>query len=118
MLALNRSAIIVRPKLPFLEWLHAADPTSVTLTLADLGVEPTIYLVPECADGEQERAARQTVFRTIFEEPARWLVAGSDDVAAVQVLWNVQSVVRLPVPLNVARLGARAAPRGGLLNRT
>ena len=67
MLALNRSAIVVRPKLPFLEWLHSADPTSATLTLADLALEPTIYLVPECADGEQERDALQTVFRTIFE---------------------------------------------------
>jgi len=67
MLALNRSAIIVRPKRPFLEWLHAADPTSAALTLADLALERTIYLVPECADGEQERAALQTVFRTIFE---------------------------------------------------
>jgi hypothetical protein len=36
MLALNRSAIIVRPKLPFLDWLHAADLTSAALTLADL----------------------------------------------------------------------------------
>ena len=61
MLALNRSAIVVRPKLPFLEWLHSADPTSATLTLADLALEPTIYLVPECADGEQERDALRTV---------------------------------------------------------
>ena len=67
MLALNRSAIVVRPKLPFLEWLHAADPTSGTLTLADLALEPTIYLVSECADAEQERAALQTVFLAIFE---------------------------------------------------
>jgi hypothetical protein len=66
MLALNRSAIVVRPKLPFLDWLHAADPTSVTLTLADLGREPTIYLVPECGDPEDKRAALQTVFPTIF----------------------------------------------------
>ncbi len=44
MLALNRSAIVVRPKPPFLDWLHATDPTSVTLTLADLGREPTIVL--------------------------------------------------------------------------
>src|SRR4030095_5222379 len=68
MLALNRSAIVVRPKLPFLDWLHAADPTSVTLTLADLGREPTIYLVPECGDAEEERAALQRVFPTIFED--------------------------------------------------
>src|SRR5262249_27510323 len=52
MLALNRSAIVVRPKPPFLDWLHAADLTSVTLTLADLGREPTIYVVPECGDAE------------------------------------------------------------------
>ena len=57
MLALNRSAIVVRPKSPFLGWLHTADPTSVTLTLPDLAVEPTIYLVPECGDAEEERAA-------------------------------------------------------------
>ena len=56
MLALNRSAIVVRPKPPFLEWLHTADPTSVTLTLADLGREPTIYLVSECDDPEDEQA--------------------------------------------------------------
>ena len=53
MLALNRSAIVVRPNLPFLDWLHAADPTSATLTLADLGREPTIHLVPECGDAEE-----------------------------------------------------------------
>jgi hypothetical protein len=56
MLALKRSAIVVRPKLPFLDWLHAADPTSATLTLTDLRREPTIYLVPECGDAEEERA--------------------------------------------------------------
>jgi len=45
---LNRSAIVVKPKQPFLEWLHAADPTSHDLTLLDLIQEPTIYLIPEC----------------------------------------------------------------------
>jgi hypothetical protein len=28
MLSLNRSAIVVIPKQPFLDWLHAADPTT------------------------------------------------------------------------------------------
>jgi hypothetical protein len=68
MLALNRSAIVVRPKSPFLDWRHAADPTSVTLTLPDLAQEPTIYLIPECGDADEERAALQTVFPTIFED--------------------------------------------------
>jgi hypothetical protein len=47
MLALNRSAIVVRPKPPFLAWLHATDPTSVTVTLVALG-----------RDGEREPTCR------------------------------------------------------------
>ena len=68
MLALNRSAIVVRPKPPCLAWLHAADPTSVTLTLADLAREPTIYRVSECGDVEDEQACLQAVFSTIFDD--------------------------------------------------
>jgi hypothetical protein len=43
MLMLNRSAIVVKPKEPFLDWLHAADPSSRDLTLLDLVREPTLY---------------------------------------------------------------------------
>ena len=68
MLALNRSAIVLRPKPRFLEWLHATDPTSGTLTLADLGREPTIYLVSACGNSEDERACLQAVFSTMFED--------------------------------------------------
>ena len=68
MLALNRSAIVLRPKPPFLEWLHAADLQSVSLTLADLGREPTIYLVSACEDAEDEQACLQTVFSTMFDD--------------------------------------------------
>ena len=67
MLALNRSAIVVRPRLPFLQWLHATDPTSVSLTLDDLAREPTVYLVPECGDPEAEEECLAGVFHTIFE---------------------------------------------------
>ena len=41
--------VLVFPKKPFLDWLHGADPTSLTLTLEDVS-EPTIYLLPECDD--------------------------------------------------------------------
>jgi len=45
---LNRSAIVVKPRQPFLDWLHTADPTSRNLSLRELVQEPTIYLIPEC----------------------------------------------------------------------
>jgi hypothetical protein len=45
---INRSALVVRPGQPFLDWLHRVDRTSVELTLEDLRREPTIYLF-ECS---------------------------------------------------------------------
>lgn len=48
MVAVNRSAIVVTPKQPFLDWLQSVDSTSSELASADLGLEPTIYLIPEC----------------------------------------------------------------------
>jgi len=47
MATFNRLAILVKPKQPFLSWLHTADPTSRSLTLQDLREESTIYLIPE-----------------------------------------------------------------------
>jgi hypothetical protein len=67
MLTLNRSAIVAKPKQPFLDWLHAADPTSADLTLRELGEEPTVYLVPECDAEDVDKVVRESC-RLIFEE--------------------------------------------------
>jgi hypothetical protein len=56
MIIINRTAIMVRPGQPFLDWLHRADPASRGLNLEDLRREPTIYLLPE---GENEEAVRE-----------------------------------------------------------
>ena len=68
MLALNRSAWVVRPRAPFLDWLNAVDPTSASLTLVDLTREPTIYLVDQGDDPDDERAGLPAVYATIFED--------------------------------------------------
>ena len=65
---LNRSGVMVRPKQPFLEWLNAADPTSLELTLLDLVQEPTIYLIPECDTSEEVAAVLRIFCGEIFEE--------------------------------------------------
>jgi hypothetical protein len=54
MLTLNRSALVIKPKQPFLDWLYTADPTSSELTLRELVREPAIYLT-EC-DTEEDVA--------------------------------------------------------------
>src|SRR6516162_6612840 len=43
---INRSAVVVIPAQPFLDWLHQADPTSAQLSLNDLRIEATLYLLP------------------------------------------------------------------------
>ena len=65
---LNRSAIVVTPKRPFLEWLHSVDPTSSHLTLHDLAQEPTIYLVSECESEEDFDDCLRELFPRIFED--------------------------------------------------
>ena len=63
---LNRSAIVVKPRQPFLDWLHTADPTSHRLTLGDLTREPTIYLIPECDTEEDLREVLEELCEEIF----------------------------------------------------
>jgi len=70
-LTLNRSAIVVKPKQPFLDWLHAADSTSSDLTLQELVLEPAIYLIPECDTPEEVAAVLHELCEEIFVERSR-----------------------------------------------
>jgi len=75
---LNRSTVVVKPKQPFLDWLRAADPTSLDLTLLDLVQEPTIYLIPECGTNEDGAEALRELSEEIFEEQlAGWYADNS-----------------------------------------
>jgi len=68
MRAVNRSAVVVVPKQPFLDWLHRVDPTSRALTLTDLASDPSIYLLPEC-DFESDLEKRlKKACQEIFED--------------------------------------------------
>jgi hypothetical protein len=64
----NRTALVVKPKEPFLAWLHEADPTSHELTLEDLVREPSVYLIPECETGEEVRKVLQELCEEIFND--------------------------------------------------
>jgi hypothetical protein len=59
---------VVRPRAPFLDWLHGVDPSSASLTLVNLTREPTIYLVDECDDPDDEQAGLPAVYSAIFED--------------------------------------------------
>ena len=68
MITINRTAIVVKPDQPFLDWLHRADPTSNELSLEDLQREPTVDLLPECENEEEARQYLGEVCGQIFEE--------------------------------------------------
>jgi hypothetical protein len=68
MITINRTAIVVMPGQPFLDWLHRVDPTSGELSPEDLRREPTIYLLPECENEEAVREYLEEVCGEIFEE--------------------------------------------------
>ena len=71
---LNRSAIVVKPRQPFLDWLHTADPTSRDLTLREVVADPTIYLIPECDSEEDVHEFLRELCEEIFvEQLAGWL---------------------------------------------
>ena len=65
-LTLNRSAIVVKPKQPFLDWLHGADSTSSDLTLGELALDPAIYLIPECDTPEEVADVLHELCEEIF----------------------------------------------------
>jgi hypothetical protein len=71
MKTINRSAVVVIPAQPFLDWLHQADPTSAHLSLNDLSLEPTIYLLP---DYDTEEEAHQHLQRRCKDfEQHNWM---------------------------------------------
>jgi hypothetical protein len=65
---INRSAIVVKPAQPFLDWLYRVDQTSAHLTLDDRRHEPTIYLLPEWESKEKALEHLREVSNSIFEE--------------------------------------------------
>jgi len=68
MLTVNRSAVVIVPKQPFLDWLHRVDPTSGGLGLADLSRDPSIYLFPECDDQAELEHHSQKACEEVFAE--------------------------------------------------
>jgi hypothetical protein len=68
MLVLNRSAIVVKSKEPFLDWLHAVDPSSRDLASSNLVREPIIYLIPECDTDDDVADVLRELCQKIFEE--------------------------------------------------
>ena len=74
---LNRAALIVRPKQPFLDWAAGLDDSGL---VPDVTGEQTVYLVPEFESDEERLRVLKRVYAEIFEreldgwhtDPSAW----------------------------------------------
>ena len=67
---INRSAVIVRPRKPYIEWALSLDDSGV---VPDIEGEKTIYLIPEYGDDLEAIKVLSKCFDIIFErELAGW----------------------------------------------
>lgn len=66
---LNRAALILRYKQPFVDWINAVDPspTSRPVTLAEVNSERTVYLI-EVEDEEELARWLRRHHKELFEE--------------------------------------------------
>lgn len=64
---INRTALIVKPKQPFADWLTAVDPRG-SLTLPEIREDTTVFLLPdEAFQMDLEKVLRE-FFEDIFEQ--------------------------------------------------
>jgi hypothetical protein len=75
---INRFAVVGRPAQPFLDWLYRIDKASADLTLDDLRLDPTIYLLPEWESDEEALEKLAAVSAEIFAEQLNsWYLVAS-----------------------------------------
>ena len=77
---INRSAVTVRAKQPFLDWLRQLpDPVGPEITLESINDDRTVYLLPEEGDDEEAGELLAQFFDIIFEsELEAWWTGDSD----------------------------------------
>jgi hypothetical protein len=84
MRTINRSAVIIRPKQPFLDWLHGLpDETNREISLEDLRRENTVYLLDDIDTLEQAIEQITPLAEDIFSEELAGCWTVEDDWPAV-----------------------------------
>ena len=65
---INRAAVILRPKQPFLDWAKSLPDPEAPKSLETLDWEPAAYLVPEAESKEQIAKMVETEYEFFFTE--------------------------------------------------
>jgi len=95
---INRSAITIRAKQPFMDWLRGLpDPVGPEITLASVNNEPYVYLLPEYGDSDEQDELLAQFLDVIFENELKaWWIVEEDwpnprDLALFKKWFDIQS---------------------------
>ena len=64
----NRSAIIVKPKQPYIDWANHFDAGGPTLTLEKGRRDPSVFLADHLEDEPEPEKILKKYYKTIFED--------------------------------------------------
>src|SRR5204863_1600003 len=64
---LNRLAMVVTAKRPLVDWVNAADPGGIEITLETATEDNNVYLLPECDSPDDYRKLLGRIWPRIFE---------------------------------------------------
>lgn len=64
---INRSAAVIKPNQPFLEWLNALPDSDIQSNLRDIQQDCTVLLLPEFEDEKHNLLYIKNHFKIIFE---------------------------------------------------
>ena len=67
MQSINRTAVVIKPKQPFVDWINSIPGDSSNYTLEQLSEENTTFLVPESNNIENSKNYIRNNYRVIFE---------------------------------------------------
>jgi hypothetical protein len=70
---INRFAVVIKPKQPFVDWLHSVDADSRDITLEDVMEDSSVYLLPQRDYEDDMLEVLRMTSREIFsQELAAW----------------------------------------------
>ena len=80
MWSVNRSVLVVRPRQPYLDWVHSLDDEGKQVSLDDLRRDCTALLVQPVEGDDHQEEILATIFEDVFEhelwswmrDPAVW----------------------------------------------
>ena len=68
MWSVNRSVLVVRPRQPYLDWVHSVDEGGKKFTLDDVRHDCTAYLIPELLGDDHQEKIVAVIYEEVFEQ--------------------------------------------------